>query len=277
MSTDLDVNGRRIITSALLAHDLRALGVRDGKTLFVHSALKPLGWVCGGAHAVILALLDAIGPTGTLVMPAHSSILTDPSRWCNPPVPESWWPIIRSEMPPFTKDLTPTGFMGRIAETFRTMDGVIRSDHPCVSVAAYGPHAERVAGSHALDYGHGEGSPLARLYDLDASILLLAVDHGSNTSMHLAEYRARYEARREIIQGAPIIVDGERRWVEYREIESDDDGDCFDDIGRHIEQTTDIVTIGPTGEATSRLMPVRQTVDAAQEWLERYRDEWVES
>ena len=273
---DLDINGRRIITVGMLAHDLRALGVTEGMTLFVHSALKPLGWVCGGPHAVILALLDALGPTGTLAMPAHSPILTDPVRWCNPPVPESWWPIIKSEMPAFAKDLTPTGFMGRIAETFRKMEGVLRSDHPCVSVCAFGPNAERITGSHALPYGNGDGSPIARLYDLDASILLLAVDHGSNTSMHLAEYRARFDARREITQGAPIIVDGARRWVEYPEILTDDDGDCFVDIGKRMEETTDIVSIGPTGEATSRLMRVRPTVDFAVEWLENFRDEWIE-
>src|SRR5688572_15145149 len=179
---DLDIDGRRIITAAMLADDLRTLGVTEGMTLFVHSALKPLGWVCGGPHAVILALLDALGPIGTLAMPAHSSILTDPVRWCNPPVPESWWPIIRSEMPAFAKDLTPTGGMGRIAETFRKMDGVLRSDHPCVSVCAFGPHAEIITGSHQLAYGNGEGSPIGRLYDLDASILLLAVEDRKHTS-----------------------------------------------------------------------------------------------
>ncbi len=75
-----------------LADDLSALGVRPGMTLLVHSSLS---WVCGGAVAVVMALERVLGPEGTLAMPAHSSDLSEPSRWKNPPVPEPWWDVIR--------------------------------------------------------------------------------------------------------------------------------------------------------------------------------------
>lgn len=78
-----------------LQADFTVLGVESGMVLLVHSSLSALGWVNGGAVAVIIALQNVLGSTGTLVMPAHSTGLTDPSGWENPPVPRSWWHSIR--------------------------------------------------------------------------------------------------------------------------------------------------------------------------------------
>lgn len=72
-----------------LARGFRALGVEPGMTVLAHSSLASLGWVCGGPVAVVQALMDAVSPVGTLVMPAHSGNLSEPSNWRNPPVPEN--------------------------------------------------------------------------------------------------------------------------------------------------------------------------------------------
>ena len=52
--------------SALVA-GLRALGVREGSVLMVHARMSALGWVVGGSGTVVSALLEALGPEGTLV------------------------------------------------------------------------------------------------------------------------------------------------------------------------------------------------------------------
>jgi aminoglycoside 3-N-acetyltransferase len=78
------------VTRESLAADLGRLGVRPGSVLLAHSSLSALGWVCGGAQAVIEALLDALGPQGTLVVPAHTTGNSEPSQWRNPPMPEDW-------------------------------------------------------------------------------------------------------------------------------------------------------------------------------------------
>src|SRR5215216_7553101 len=84
------------VTRDGLAADLGRLGVRPGSVLLVHSSLSSLGWVCGGAQAVVEALLDALGPDGTLVVPTHTGGNSEPSQWQHQPVPEDWWPVIRA-------------------------------------------------------------------------------------------------------------------------------------------------------------------------------------
>ncbi|CAG7620727.1 SPbeta prophage-derived aminoglycoside N(3')-acetyltransferase-like protein YokD [Paenibacillus solanacearum] len=257
-------------TTSSLANDLRTLGVKEGMVLIVHSSLSSLGrWVVGGPVAVVLALQQALGEKGTLVMPAHNCDLSDPAQWENPPVPQAWWNMIRDEMPAYDPQLTPTSGMGMVAECFRKQHGVLRSGHPQVSFAARGPHAANITSGHSPDHGLGERSPLARLYDADGWVLLLGVHHDKNTSLHLAEYRADYPAKKQTVLGAPIHVDGARAWVHFDDIEYDSDD--FVAIGEAFERECASVTIGQVGGATARLMPQRALVDYAVRWMERHR------
>lgn len=209
-------------TVGSLRSDFEALGVRPGSVLLVHASLSALGWVCGGAAAVIEALQETLGPRGTLVMPALTSNLTDPSTWRNPAVPRSWWETIRAETPPFDPAITPTWHMGVIAELFRTLPGTLRSDHPHVSFSARGPRASEIVSGHPLDFPLDEHGPLGRIERLGGDVLLLGVDHSRNTSLHLAEYRDRRRWLRRCLAAGPVRVNGRRQWVEYADLELDE-------------------------------------------------------
>ncbi len=251
-----------------LASDLRALGVESGDTLFVHSSLSALGWVAGGAPTAVDALFAAVGDEGTLAMPTHSGDLSDPAGWSNPPVPDDWVDTIRESTPPYRPEVTPTRGMGSIPECFRNYPEVQRSRHPTLSVAARGPDAASIIEGHSYDYPLGEESPLARLYELDARVLLLGVGHDSNTSIHLAEYRSDFP-KTDTTDGGPIL-DGrnERVWRTFDDIETDTDD--FPALGAAFEGERSVER-GPVGEATARLMTQPTLVDFAVDWFEANR------
>jgi len=247
-------------TRESIAHDLRELGVTAGMTILVHSSLSALGWVCGGPVAVIQALMDVVTPHGTIAMPAMSASNSDPAAWRDPPVPPSWFATIRAQMPAYDPATTPTRGMGCIAEVFRTWPGVVRSAHPNTSFSAWGHNAHMVVDHHELAYCMGEHSPLARLYDLDAAVLLLGVGYDHNSCFHLAEYRA--PGATNLSEGSAIMLDGLRVWATYQDIVLHDER--FARFGAAFEEEC-VVTVSYVGSAQSRLFSLRHAVDFAVE------------
>lgn len=254
-------------TAASLTLHLTRLGVHPGATLLVHTSLRSIGWVCGADQAMVQALLDAVGPTGTLVVPTQTRDNTDPSGWGDPPVPEAWWETIRAESPAFDPAITPSAHMGRVPERVRTWPGAVRSAHPQTSFAALGPNAAHLMHPHPLESSLGEGSPLARLEKADALVLLLGVGYDSCTAFHLAEYRVP-DPPTEASSCAVRTPSGNREWVTYTDLVLDES--AFPALGADFE-TTGAVTVGRVGSATARLFPLAEAVAFATPWLTEHR------
>jgi len=252
-------------TVASLTADLRGFGIASGDVVLAHTSYRSLGFVVGGPQAVVQALLDAVGPDGTLVVPAHTPENSDPAEWQHPPVPQQWWAPIRDEAPGFDVARTPASrWMGRVAELVRTWPGALRSDHPQVSFAAVGAAAAEVVAGHRLDDALGERSPLGAVNRLDGKVLLLGCGHDSNTSLHLAEWR-QPAAPRHTAGAAVRQHDGTARWITWTDV--DEQESDFELIGADFE-ATGAATVGPVAEATARLMRQRALVDFATGWIE---------
>jgi len=245
---------------------LRSVGVGDGDILEVHCSLSAMGWVVGGALTVVDALLEAVGPTGTVCMPAHTSDNGDPSRWENPPVPESWWSIIGDHMPAFDRDRSPSRGMGAVAETFRTCPGTLRSSHPRHSHLASGPCAADIVSTHRLDGAFDTDSPLGRVHEMNGKVLLLGVGHENNSILHLAEHLVEWPGKRRIPQGTAMFIDGVRRWVTFDEL--DYDASDFTVVGTEIERLG-VQTRAVVGATFATLVGARDAVEVARQVVGR--------
>jgi aminoglycoside 3-N-acetyltransferase len=245
-------------TLSSLQRELSGLGLRAGMTVMVHASLGRVGWTVGGPVTVIRALLAALGSGGTLVMPAESPYVSDPSTWNDPNVLPEWYEAIRANLPVFDPLTTPTT-MGAIAEAFRTFPGTRRSHHPLVSVCANGRHADEITQHHALEFCEGRGTPFEKLYDLDAHTLLLGVGFDRCTSLHYAE--SLVPARRTTVSRFPLLQNGERVWVEKPDMASDH-GVHFPLVGRQFAVSC-AVSAGRVGNAESLLFSTRALVDFA--------------
>jgi len=157
-----------------LVRDLRALGIAEGDVVYVQSSLRSLGFVEGGPDAVVDALMEAVGPGGTLAFPTFTI------KGGMKETLESGDYIFDPRNAPST--------VGAITNAFRLRPGVFRSHHPTHSVAAWGRLARTLTESH-LEQGSnfGVGTPFARMLDHNGKIMGLGINYASITFYHVYE------------------------------------------------------------------------------------------
>ena len=255
-------------TISSLYSDFRNLGIIKGDTILIHSSLSALGFTAGNALSIIEALIKTVGLEGNIIMPSFSGENSNPAHWKKPPVPESWWETIRNESPAFDPSKTPSLMMGIIAETFRSYPGVIRSAHPQNSFTAFGPKAEFITKDHQLTPAFGGGSPMEKNFELDGKLLLLGVDHSNNSTLHYADWKADYPSKGFATQGTAMFVDGKRKWVEFTDLEYEDDD--FLELGNEYEASQPFIK-GLVGIGVAKIFPARNFIDFAKKWFEKNR------
>jgi aminoglycoside 3-N-acetyltransferase len=221
----------------MLLAQLQALGVRPGGVLLVHTALSKVG---STAQGLIEALLKAVGPAGTLVMPSMAD----------------------DDDVPFDRARMPCRALGLVADTFWRMPGVLRSDSPH-AFAARGPLAARITAAHPIDVPHGLDSPPGRVYQSDGSVLLLGVGHDADTTIHVAENIAGVRYRQP--KYATVLEHGRAKRYEYGETDH-----CCERFTLLDEWLGDRQKAGFIGNGQARLARSRDIVAAA---LSRVRED----
>jgi aminoglycoside N3'-acetyltransferase len=233
---------RHELSKAAVADQLRALGVKAGGVLLVHTSFRAVRPVEGGPLGLIAALRDALGPDGTLVMPSMSDDDDAP-------------------FDPKTSHSAPE--LGILADTFWRMPGVARSHHP-FAFAAIGPQADAITADPLPLPPHGPASPVGRVHDLDGQVLLLGCSHGENTTLHLAEILggACYRVPRH----CTVLRDGRPARVDYGENDH-----CCERFALADEwlRSAGLQQEGSVGHAHARLARARDIVHVAIENLRR--------
>lgn len=228
---------------------LKRAGVAPGDVLLVHSALTPIGYVEGGAATVARALLEAVGPDGTLVAPAfcfaHETV-----------------------DPPVIDPANDVSEMGMISEAVRNLPGAKRSIAYRHSFSAVGRHADLITDVDPYYSVFDMASSFGKLLGLNAKVLLLGVTWLNSTSHHFAEYLLQVKDRQTVEKNAllrgedgilrPVVLtDYQPRPTatgEYYSYPHD-----FNRSGRMLEKLGK-VTVSSVGNAVTRLHYMRDLI-----------------
>ena len=251
------------LTKKEIIQGLLEVGVTPGMTLEVHGSLSSFGFVVGGAQSVVDALLEVLGPEGTLLMPLHMGWNTEPSSWQYPPIEIELVDKVRESIPPFNKQASEAYKMGALVDNFRRREGVITSSHPHLAFIAKGKYANLLCNHQSLHFPLSSESPIARLYEIKGFCLLLGVDFDRCTSMHLSEYAT--DCRPIIVQGSSVNQGGNTVWKKYLDL--DLDSDEFIIPGRALESLGKVIK-GKIGSCQVKFFSVNDAVDEATRYFE---------
>ncbi|MGD2051921.1 MAG: AAC(3) family N-acetyltransferase [Acidimicrobiia bacterium] len=260
---------------AAISSDLRRLGAQTGDLLMVHASLRSIGPVEGEAEGVLEALIDTVGPDGTLLMVLGALNEWD---WVNGrPEPERERLLRDAE--PFDPLATPADpDVGTLAEVFRTRPGTLVSDNPEGRFAAFGRLAGHLTADVPWDDYYGPGSPLDRLVAAGGRVLRLGADPDTVTLLHYAEYLAPLPEKRRVRRHRKV---GEPGGPVVRVIESLDDStgivaypaeDYFTAILRAY-LATGRAQRGKVGDARAELIDGDDIVRFAVRWMAEHLGE----
>jgi aminoglycoside 3-N-acetyltransferase len=253
-----DVSATRVSLRA----DLARIGVLSGDVLMVHASVRSVGAVVGGVNVIVQALLDRIGPAGTLVAYLdYEPFYTEED--------EADAPVFDKRIAHAARD------HGILHETIRTWPGALRSDHPDAGVVAIGAQAEWIVADHPFQYGYGEGSPLHKFVQSRGRVLMVGAPLDTITLLHYAEHKAsipgkRIRRYRRLMPGA----DGPE-WIQFEEFDTTEPVNdrlplnCFEKIATDY-LATGSGSRGVIGSAPSFLFDGPDLVAFAVQWLERF-------
>lgn len=217
---------------ANLLQDLRALGIQPGDAVLVHSSMKALGTTLTPGE-VIACLQEAVGPQGTLLMPALT------------------YENVNARHPDFDSAATPP-CIGLLPTAFWQTPGVERSLHPTHSVCAWGRLAHRLTVGHQMDStAVGPHSPFMQLAVVGGKLLFIGDVLHACTFLHGVEDMVRPPYLRPVT--ARYTVNGQPR--DYTGMDDFGWGQEFQRVGDMLEEPD--IARGKLLAANSCLMDAR--------------------
>lgn len=251
---------QKMYTKETLMEDIRKLGVAKDDILFVHSSMKAIGEVEGGADTVLDALTEAVSE-GMLILPTHT------------------WSVMSNEYPIFDP-ANESACVGILPNLFRKRVGVMRSLHPTHSVAAYSTNKKLledfVSGEEKFSTPCPRQGCYGKLYDLDAKVLMLGVGLNRYTYLHGVEEWFGIEERleQEALALQIKLPSGELLPVAMHKHFKPNNisvSEYYIKMEKPFEEAGALVK-GKIGNAACMLLSAKQTADLTTEYLKKDRN-----
>ena len=233
-----DSTGKTSVTRADIVAAILSVGVRPGDLLQVHSSLSRLGYVEGGAETVVDALVEVVGPEGTVMVPTFN----------------------HGHVEIFEPAETPSK-NGAITEALRKRPDARRSLHPTHAYSAIGPCAEFLTAGHLEVETFDPRSPLGKLAELGGWVLMLGIGMEACTAAHIGETMARVPCigygrllRQVRLPDGSMIPATSVTWR---------DGPCrieWDPLERRMS-SAGLIRYGRVGEGELRLMKAKDVIE----------------
>ena len=156
------------------------LGLQN-KPVIAHASLSAFGHIQGGADSIITGLGYA---TGAFIMPTHTykTMVTPASGPANNAINyvrgQQWNRLAET----YQNDMPADVMMGVVPESMRRGPEARRSMHPILSFTGF--RAEKILKTQTIEEPL---APVRALVEQDGWVMLLGVDHTTNTSIHFAE------------------------------------------------------------------------------------------
>ena len=241
-----------------LSEEFSALGLPKGASVLVHSSLKSLGWVEGGPGAVVDALIDTVGPEGTVLVP-------------NLPFRGSLANYLKDE-PTFDVRSTPSQ-MGAGTESLRKRPDARRSLHSSHSVAAVGALRDVMTEGHEKDDSTcGIHSGYYRnAHTSGGYVLLVGVTIVNMTTFHSIEElnELPYLFSGEVLKSHVIDYDGNTLDIRTRGYAEDTPVPRNFTAPEPELLREGLMTIGKVAEAECRLMDAAGTYDLVERMVRK--------
>ncbi|PCI40924.1 MAG: hypothetical protein COB46_05500 [Rhodospirillaceae bacterium] len=222
----------KITTQQDLIDHFKALGLRAGDDVVIHSKLASFGLIRGGGDTVLCALQNVLGERGTIVVPTYCFGVTggyDPAN-------------------------TPSTRVGAFSEYMRKCSGAVRSASPIHSHAGLGPKADILLATQPMS-SMGSGSDFEKLYEANFKLVLLGCEPNEGaTYLHHLEALANVPYREWIVLNRTVKkASGEETEVElnyFAQKEGVETNNAFNRIFQWMEKSPTLFTAkAPYGQS----------------------------
>ncbi len=240
------------ITKDHLVADLKSLGVRAGDLLNVKVSLKSVGYVEGGPNTLIDALLEVVGPEGTIVTDSFVRVYP--------------LPLSRENAEKISGRWTPS-YAGAVANAMIKYPNAFRSLHPVQKFVAIGAMAEELTQNHTPDsYAYDVLRVMCEIggrnlkLGTDEKVVGVGTTHVAIGALGFHQKRPRAGVNYRNEKGE--IVTFERNWS----------GACAKGLINFIplyREAGAILSEGKVGHAESKITDMRKTLDVELEILSK--------